>query len=480
MKSSSFFNNDGRDYPLGWRSACECIVPVIRLRREKSLMKKFTDESIILTTFVFLLSLTVTLAWSPAADGQVFINEIFADPGGGGEDDRDAYIELRGTPDLSLEDHYLIFIENEDNPFGTGLAGTIENIFTFGDDPDTPAVETPLALGSNGFLTLRQNGNLYSAPVAGTTDLVNTSGDGWGSTAGGTSTVRHKDLGNQGELEGSGFTALLIRDTTGTTPPTLGFDLDVGNDGLDVPTGRAGWEIVDGIGYYGEPGEALLGRVYAQVNFGPEIVGELIDIGLPDLVPFESPNIEPGAVYVGMGYEIEYVGRFGDSTGQTPDDWHATNLTDNTVSGSTGVPDFRVSGGLTDPTEDDGRVETNQGIPFGTKIVDTLGATNLFEQDGDFNDDGDVDGADFLIWQRNFGFGTGLIPDSPTTALREHGDTNGDWTVDGLDLDDWELNYGIGSSPLQTVASVPEPTSAVLAVGMCLMFATRAGGKRFA
>ena len=408
------------------------------------------------------------------AQAEIFINEIFADPGGAGNDDEDAFIELRGTPNLSLEDTYLIIVENEVdllNPTNDdGFAGTIENIFIFGDDPDTPVEEAPFSLGTNGFLTLRQNGNSYASPAPGTTDLVNTIGPGWGSTTGTGSSIRARDLGNQGELEGSGFTAFLIRDTTGTTPPELGFDLDQGNDGLDVPTGREGWEIIDAIGYYGEPGEALVGRVYGQVNFGPEIIGEGIDIGLPDPIPFTAPNIEQDAIYVGLGYEIEYVGRFGDSTGQTPNDWHAANLTDNAAAGSTGVPDFRLSGGLTDPSESDGRVETNQGIAFGSVILDTLGASNLFEQDGDFDLDDDVDGSDFLIWQQNFGFGSGLIPNSPTTALRTDGDTNGDWTVDGLDLDDWELNFGINNAAASAVQSIPEPTSCtILAVSMLLV-----------
>lgn len=401
------------------------------------------------------------------ARADVFINEIFSDPGGAGSDAEDAYIELRGTPGMSLANHYLIFLENEGNLAGTGATGQIDNIFTLGDDPDTAPVETPFSLGSNGFLTLRQDGNTYSAPAAGTTDLVNTAGTaGWGSTTGGGSSVRAKDIGDQGELEGSGFTAMLIHDTTGTTPPTLGFDLDVGNDGLDHPDGRAGWEIVDSIGFFGEAGEAVLGRLYGKVNFGPEFPGEAVDIGLPNPVIF-TPAIEPGATYTGLGYEIEYVGRWGDSTGQTTADWHASNLTDNAVSGSTGAPDYRQSGGLHDPTEPDTKVETSQGVAYGTEIVNTLGATNLFEIDGDFDFDGKVDGADFLTLQRNFGTGDGLVPGAVVTALREQGDTNGDWVIDGTDVANWGANYGTGTL-VSAVSTVPEPTTLTLLLGCAL------------
>jgi hypothetical protein len=63
--------------------------------------------------------------------------------------------------------------------------------------------------------------------------------------------------------------------------------------------------------------------------------------------------------------------------------------------------------------------------------------------DGDYDFDGDVDGNDFLVWQRG---------DS----------TNG---LTGGDLDDWELNFG--SSTVAT-SPVPEPASVLTAlVGLC-------------
>ena len=57
---------------------------------------------------------------------------------------------------------------------------------------------------------------------------------------------------------------------------------------------------------------------------------------------------------------------------------------------------------------------------------------------GDFDFDGDVDGRDFLVWQRG----------GSTTALS------------ASDLADWQANYGVG--PLASSASVPEPGSFVL------------------
>jgi hypothetical protein len=59
---------------------------------------------------------------------------------------------------------------------------------------------------------------------------------------------------------------------------------------------------------------------------------------------------------------------------------------------------------------------------------------------GDFDDDGDVDGQDFLAWQR------GLSPSS----------------LSPIDLADWQGAYGGG--PLAAVSSVPEPSSICLVV----------------
>ena len=68
----------------------------------------------------------------------------------------------------------------------------------------------------------------------------------------------------------------------------------------------------------------------------------------------------------------------------------------------------------------------------------------------DFDRDGDVDGQDFLTWQRNFG---------ATFALQSEGDANFDGTVDANDLAAWQDSYG---SLLLAVIAVPEPTDLLL------------------
>jgi len=70
---------------------------------------------------------------------------------------------------------------------------------------------------------------------------------------------------------------------------------------------------------------------------------------------------------------------------------------------------------------------------------------------GDFDFDGDVDGADFLEWQQ----GLGTI-------------------YDATDLDAWEANYGAVAPLSETSAAVPEPTTCALALAaLCLAMSRR-------
>jgi hypothetical protein len=68
----------------------------------------------------------------------------------------------------------------------------------------------------------------------------------------------------------------------------------------------------------------------------------------------------------------------------------------------------------------------------------------------DFNEDGKVDGDDFLIWQGGFG--------SP--GDHSMGDANGDEVVDGDDFLIWQTEFGSANGSAS--AAVPEPTSLLL------------------
>ena len=72
------------------------------------------------------------------------------------------------------------------------------------------------------------------------------------------------------------------------------------------------------------------------------------------------------------------------------------------------------------------------------------------QQNPNFDGDDDVDGQDFLIWQRGVGVGT--------TQTTGDADLNG--VVNGLDLAIWKSNFGPAATP--TTAAVPEPAAALL------------------
>ena len=92
-----------------------------------------------------------------------------------------------------------------------------------------------------------------------------------------------------------------------------------------------------------------------------------------------------------------------------------------------------------------------------TGVVEYFSAPDL--SNADFDADGDVDGADFLRWQRGFGTGTTLA----------QGNADGDGDVDAADLAIWKTQFGSTGLATGTAASVPEPTAiglASLAMGL--------------
>jgi hypothetical protein len=82
------------------------------------------------------------------------------------------------------------------------------------------------------------------------------------------------------------------------------------------------------------------------------------------------------------------------------------------------------------------------------ELQDMAGFVPPPTSNGDFDDDGDVDGRDFLLWQRG---------ESPSQLSEE-------------DLDLWAENYGTVPE-LTSVTAVPEPTSVVLVLALGLAVA---------
>ena len=103
-------------------------------------------------------------------------------------------------------------------------------------------------------------------------------------------------------------------------------------------------------------------------------------------------------------------------------------------------------------------ITTSEASPLIVEIVDVDGtdftqvSTGIVSTPGDFNGDGNVDGFDFILWQR------GESPSPLSTA----------------DYNDWEANFVTVSGPaVAAAAAIPEPSTAVLVVLGCLAWAPR-------
>lgn len=238
-----------------------------------------------------------------SAQATLFLNEVNLDPPGGNDNGHE-FIEIRGTPNTTISNHYLVVVENELS--GTANAGLIEFMVDLNNQ----------TIGSNGYLTLNQS-NILDAKFTfspNATNLVATSAsfftqwDGLPGLAAGS---------NNDRLENSGGTYFIVK-TTPSTPgyvaPTTGFDIDTTNNGT-ITWPSAGYEVVDSIGIISDLDEATAGAVYGEINFGPTALG-------PGYTPITTGD------YVNAGFEVEYFARLGDSEGSTIDDWHVANLTD--------------------------------------------------------------------------------------------------------------------------------------------------------
>lgn len=135
-------------------------------------------------------------------------------------------------------------------------------------------------------------------------------------------------------------------------------------------------------------------------------------------------------------------------TGSTPNGLRATGSTLGDISGTAWCGR---------PTRLDGQWLTI--IQPSTTLSLTVYALSeeLTVADADFDSDGDVDGEDFLAWQR----GTG--------------DANGDEATNSVDLGFWSQQYGrTANGTSQTLAiasSVPEPSSIVLIIAVTIIAA---------
>jgi hypothetical protein len=105
-----------------------------------------------------------------------------------------------------------------------------------------------------------------------------------------------------------------------------------------------------------------------------------------------------------------------------------------------------------------------RGFTLGYDVSYDISAATAVE-DADFDGDNDVDGADFLIWQRGVG----------TAGGQPQGNADGAGNIDGADLAIWKGQF---ASATAAAASVPEPASALMALAAAIGAAAIRHGRR--
>jgi hypothetical protein len=175
-----------------------------------------------------------------------------------------------------------------------------------------------------------------------------------------------------------------------------------------------------------------------------------------DVHSFSGTNLflSEGYNLIGTGNALGAFNQPGDQTGVDPllgpmADNGGPTMTHALLAGSPAID--AGDPGFTGPPDYDQRGFAYNRVVGGR--ID-MGAFEFGAVSADFDEDGDVDGLDFLTWQRGFGI---VSPD----AIHEQGDADTDRDVDGADLSVWETQYG--TIPVPLVAFSTASTSAEFA-----------------
>ncbi len=91
----------------------------------------------------------------------------------------------------------------------------------------------------------------------------------------------------------------------------------------------------------------------------------------------------------------------------------------------------------------------------------SLEGADIAGSPGDFDLDGDIDGADFLRWQREYG----TMVEPPGSGA----DGDGSGQVDSGDLAIWQQHYGGIEMLTASSQQIPEPASCTLTIVICLV-----------
>jgi hypothetical protein len=215
----------------------------------------------------------------------------------------------------------------------------------------------------------------------------------------------------------------------------MAFDINLTGNSLATSGPIPGWfsfnPIVDTNGPGQTGGNLPLWFANEDIGNPTDMKSILLDL---DVIPNPHPDDPRPHVGEGAGTQIGAVVVYWDG-------WGAETLEVAAVvsGGQKQISFARIDNGL--PQLDTSAVFAGATINFGVTPVA-----------GDFDGDGDVDGADFVVWQTHF-------PQESGATLND-GDGDNDGDVDGADFVIWQTNFPFPPSP--GVAPVPEPAAWIL------------------
>jgi hypothetical protein len=121
------------------------------------------------------------------------------------------------------------------------------------------------------------------------------------------------------------------------------------------------------------------------------------------------------------------------------------------------------------------RIQESDETNNTTRILVNLFATNPNIHPGDYNDDGLVDAADYVVWRNTLGQ---TVPNygQSNAELGTGADGDGDGIITAADYDVWRARFGeVASGASLPAAGVPEPSSLALVftASLLLLFCRR-------